>query len=162
MAIQGLFPDEGRSIGQKIDLKYPRVRAMLDCIIKHQPKVVEGAQMEMREQLLFPSKTYDAMIKFLLKCFESDMLQDGSKTAEFQSTVELLCLLVEHAMDVEGSTELHANASKALIEIATYFPQVPVLGEPSSLCLSACSFFPLFADMFCGESDVGVTLCLKI
>ncbi|XP_048499629.1 uncharacterized protein LOC104890118 isoform X2 [Beta vulgaris subsp. vulgaris] len=124
MAIQGLFPDEGRSIGQKIDLKYPRVRAMLDCIIKHQPKVVEGAQMEMREQLLFPSKTYDAMIKFLLKCFESDMLQDGSKTAEFQSTVELLCLLVEHAMDVEGSTELHANASKALIEIATYFPQM--------------------------------------
>lgn len=124
MAIQSLFPDEGRSISHKIDLKYPRVQDMLDCIAKHQPKVLEFAEVEMREQLLFPSKTYDAMIKFLLKCFESDMLQDDSKSAEFQPTVDALCLLIEHAMAVEGSAELHANASKALIEIATYFPEM--------------------------------------
>ncbi|XP_057515552.1 uncharacterized protein LOC130797079 [Amaranthus tricolor] len=124
MAIQGLFPDEGRSIDQKLDLKYPRVKDMLDYIIKHQPKVLESAEMEMREQLLFPSKTYDVMIKFLLKCFEFDMLQEDSKTAEFQPTVEVLCLLIEHAMAVEGSAELHANATKTLINIATYFPEM--------------------------------------
>ncbi|KAL2941950.1 Proteasome adapter and scaffold protein ECM29 [Bienertia sinuspersici] len=124
LATQGLFPDEGRSISQKIDLKYPRVRDMLDYIIKHQPKMLECAEMEMREQLLFPSKTYDAMIKFLLKCFESDMLQNDTKTAEFEPTVEIFCLLIEHAMAAEGSAELHANASKALIEIASYFPEM--------------------------------------
>ncbi|XP_056682996.1 uncharacterized protein [Spinacia oleracea] len=124
MATQGLFPDEGRSISQKIDLKYPRVRDMLECIIKHQPKVLEFAEIETREHLLFPSKTYDAMIKFLLKCFESDMLQDDPKKAEFLPTVEALCSLIEHAMAVEGSAELHANASKALIDIAAHFPEM--------------------------------------
>ncbi|XP_021734263.1 proteasome-associated protein ECM29 homolog isoform X2 [Chenopodium quinoa] len=133
MTTQGLFPDEGRSISQKIDLKYPRVRDMLDCIIRHQPKVLEVAEIEMRERLLFPSKTYDAMIKFLLKCFESDMLQVDSKTAEFQTTVEALCSLIEHAMAVEGSAELHANASKALIEIAAYFPEVLALRYASKI-----------------------------
>lgn len=131
MATQGLFPDEGRSISQEINLKYPSVKDMLDYIIKQQPKVLECADMEMREQLLFPSKTYDAMIKFLLKCFESDMLQNDTKTADFQPTVEVLCLLIEHAMAAEGSSELHANSSKALIEVATHFPEVPNIYEPS-------------------------------
>ncbi|KAK9692274.1 hypothetical protein RND81_09G253100 [Saponaria officinalis] len=122
MAIQGLILDEGKSICQKIDLTYPRVREMLDYIIKHQPKVLECT--EMREQLLFPSKTYDAMIKFLLKCFEFELSQKDSKPAEFEPTVEMLCLLIEHAMAIEGSAELHANASKALILIATYYPEL--------------------------------------
>lgn len=123
MATHGLFPNEGRSISQKKDLKYPKVADMLGYIIKHQPKVMEGVEMR-EQQLLFPSKTYDAMIKFLLKCFESDMVQNDLRTPEFQPTVEVLCLLVEHAMAVEGSAELHANASKALVEIATYFPEM--------------------------------------
>ncbi|KAL9248317.1 hypothetical protein vseg_021654 [Gypsophila vaccaria] len=122
MAMQGLILDEGKSVSQKIDLTYPRVREMLDYITKHQPKVLEC--MEMREQLLFPSKTYDAMIKFLLKCFEFELSQKDSKPAEFEPTVDMLCLLIEHAMAVEGSVELHANASKALILIATYFPEL--------------------------------------
>lgn len=123
MATHGLFPNEGRSISQKKDLKYPKVADMLDYIIKHQPKVMEGVEMR-EQQLLFPSKTYDAMIKFLLKCFESEMVQNDLRTSEFQPTVEVFCLLVEHAMAVEGSAELHANASKALVEIATYFPEM--------------------------------------
>lgn len=148
MATQGLFPDEGRSISQKIDLKYPRVRDMLECIIKHQPKVLEFAEIETREHLLFPSKTYDAMIKFLLKCFESDMLQDDPKKAEFLPTVEALCSLIEHAMAVEGSAELHANASKALIDIAAHFPEVPIIGESTSPCPSSLRIYSLSADMF--------------
>lgn len=123
MATHGLFPNEGRSISQKIDLKYPKVGDMLDYIIKRQPKVTESTEMR-EHQLLFPSKTYDVMIKCLLKCFESEMAQNDLRTPEFQPTVEGLCLLIEHAMAVEGSAELHANASKALVVIASYFSEM--------------------------------------
>ncbi|KAH9605188.1 hypothetical protein KSS87_006613 [Heliosperma pusillum] len=123
MAIQGLALDEGKSISQKIDLIYPRVRDMLDYIIKQQPKVLECTEMR-EQQLLFPSKSYDAMIKFLLKCFEFEMSQKDSNSAGLEPTVEVLCLLIEHAMAVEGSAELHANASKSLVVLATYCPKL--------------------------------------
>ncbi|XP_074321211.1 uncharacterized protein LOC141657772 [Silene latifolia] len=123
MAIQGLALDEGKFISQKIDLIYPRVRDMLDYIVKQQPKVLECTEMR-EQQLLFPSKTYDAMIKFLLKCFEFEMSQKDSNSDGLEPTVDVLCLLIEHAMAVEGSAELHANASKSLVVIATYCPKL--------------------------------------
>nr|XP_023924384.1 proteasome-associated protein ECM29 homolog [Quercus suber] len=127
MAHEGLFPvkDEGRIITQSLDLRYPKLGVMLDYILKQQPKLLES--YETREhKLLFPPKTYVAMIKFLLKCFESELELNNSLegSSEFQSSVEAMCLLLEHAMSFEGSVELHANASKALIDIACHFPKM--------------------------------------
>lgn len=98
---------------------------MLDYILKQQPKLLDS--YEMREQkLLFPSKMYVAMIKFLLKCFESELVQNNSlgRSSEFLSSVERMCLLLEHAMAFEGSVELHSTTSKALVTIGSYLPEV--------------------------------------
>ncbi|KAJ7013083.1 proteasome adapter and scaffold protein ECM29 [Populus alba x Populus x berolinensis] len=127
MALEGLFLDKdtGRSRIQNIDFKYPKLGEMLDYIVKQQPKLLESS--EMREQrLLFSSKMYVAMIKFLLKCFESELDQNNSlgRSTEFLSSVETMCLLLEHAMAYEGSVELHATASKALITIGSYLPEM--------------------------------------
>ncbi|KAJ4724481.1 Proteasome-associated ECM29 [Melia azedarach] len=127
MALEGLFPvkDEGRIISQNLDIKYPKLGSMLEYILKQQPKFIDST--EMRDQkLLFPSKMYVAMIKFLLKCFELELEQNKAleKSLEFVSSVETLCLLLEHAMAIEGSSELHATASKALITIGSHLPEV--------------------------------------
>ncbi|KAL9458549.1 hypothetical protein AB3S75_007422 [Citrus x aurantiifolia] len=127
MALEGLFPakDEGRLISQNPDIIYPKLGSMLEYILKQQPKFVDST--EMREQkLLFPSNMYVAMIKFLLKCFELELEQnkDLEKSLEFVSSVETLCLLLEHAMATEGSVELHATASKTLITIASHLPEM--------------------------------------
>ncbi|XP_024047567.1 proteasome-associated protein ECM29 homolog isoform X4 [Citrus clementina] len=127
MALEGLFPvkDEGRLISQNPDIIYPKLGSMLEYILKQQPKFVDST--EMREQkLLFPSNMYVAMIKFLLKCFELELEQnkDLEKSLEFVSSVETLCLLLEHAMATEGSVELHATASKTLIKIASHLPEM--------------------------------------
>ncbi|MBA0857059.1 hypothetical protein Goshw_006858 [Gossypium schwendimanii] len=98
---------------------------MLDYILKQQPKLLDS--YEMREQkLLFPSKMYVAMIKFLLKCFESELVQNSSlgRSSEFLSSVERMCLLLEHAMAFEGSVELHSTTSKALVTIGSYLPEM--------------------------------------
>lgn len=127
MALEGLFPvkDEGRLTTQNLDLNYPKLGNMLACIFKQQPKLLDSN--ELREQkLIFPSKVYVAMIKFLLKCFESELEQNYSleRSSEFLSSVETMCLLLEHAMVYEGTVELHSTASKALITIASYLPEV--------------------------------------
>ncbi|KAJ6299313.1 hypothetical protein OIU76_020311 [Salix suchowensis] len=127
MAHEGLFLDKdmGRSRRQNTDFKYPKLGEMLEYIVKQQPKLLESS--EMREQkLLFSSKMYVAMINFLLKCFESEMEQNNSlgRSTEFLSSVETMCLLLEHAMAYEGSVELHATASKALITIGSYLPEM--------------------------------------
>lgn len=127
MALEGLFLDKdmGRSRRQNIDFIYPKLGEMLDYIVKQQPKLLESS--EMREQkLLFSSKMYVAMINFLLKCFESELDQNNSlgRSTEFLSSVETMCLLLEHAMAYEGSVELHATASKALITIGSYLPEM--------------------------------------
>ncbi|XP_050283087.1 uncharacterized protein LOC126723567 [Quercus robur] len=127
MALEGLFPDkdEGRIMTQSLDLRYPKLGVMLDYILKQQPKLLESNETR-EHKLLFPSKTYVAMIKFLLKCFESELELNNSLegSSEFQSSVEAMCLLLEHAISFEGSVELHANASKALIDIACHFPKM--------------------------------------
>ncbi|KAJ9146595.1 hypothetical protein P3X46_028837 [Hevea brasiliensis] len=127
MALEGLFPvkDKGRSTDQNLDLKYPKLGNMLDYILKQQPKLLDSS--EIREQkLIFPSKVYVAMMKFLLKCFESELEQSNSleRSSEFLSSVETMCLLLEHAMAYEGTAELHSTSSKALITIASYLPEM--------------------------------------
>ncbi|KAH9790309.1 hypothetical protein KPL71_003360 [Citrus sinensis] len=127
MALEGLFPvkDEGRLISQNPDIIYPKLGSMLEYILKQQPKFVDSTEMR-EHKLLFPSNMYVAMIKFLLKCFELELEQnkDLEKSLEFVSSVETLCLLLEHAMATEGSVELHATASKTLITIASHLPEM--------------------------------------
>ncbi|KAI9194392.1 hypothetical protein LWI28_005521 [Acer negundo] len=127
MALEGLFlvKDEGRTISQNIDLKYPKLGSMLEFINKQQPKLVDATEMTERK-LLFPSQMYMAMIKFLLKCFEYEFKENNSlgRSSEFLSSVETMCLLLEQAMTIEGSIELHATASKALITIGSHLPEM--------------------------------------
>ncbi|XVF04907.1 hypothetical protein REPUB_Repub05bG0125300 [Reevesia pubescens] len=127
MALEGLFlgKDVGQIISQNLDHRYPKLGDMLEYILKQQPRLLDS--YEMREQkLLFPSKMYVAMIKFLLKCFESELVQNNSlgRSSEFLSSVERMCLLLEHAMSFEGSVELHSTTSKALVTVGSYLPEM--------------------------------------
>ncbi|KAK1292730.1 hypothetical protein QJS10_CPB17g01685 [Acorus calamus] len=124
MALENLFPSRDRghhSVDKNTDFKYPKLHDMLDYICKQQPLLLDSTE-KWGDKLLFPSKMYVAMINFLLKCFEADFEQDG-RTHEFHY-VETLCELLERAMIFEGSVELHATASKALISIASCLPEL--------------------------------------
>lgn len=127
MALEGLFlgKDQGRSTSENINLKYPKLTEMLNYIIGQQPQLLESSEIR-EERLLFPSQTYVAAIRFLLQCFEVDVKQNTAteRTPEFVSSLGSMCLLLEHAMAYEGSVDLHATASKALIKIGSYFPEV--------------------------------------
>ncbi|KAK7276642.1 hypothetical protein RIF29_17785 [Crotalaria pallida] len=126
MALEGLGLLKSES--QHVGVNYPKLGMMLDYILKQQPKLLEST--EIREQnLLFPSNTYVAMIKFLLKCFVSDLEQNKSLegSSEVLSSVKKFCLLLEHSMSFEGSVELHVSASKALLVIGSRMPEVVAL-----------------------------------
>ncbi|KAF6155314.1 hypothetical protein GIB67_019840 [Kingdonia uniflora] len=122
MALEGLFPtrDERQTIKKASNLN-PMFRDMLDYICKQEPKLLTSTKMR-DEKLIFPSKVYVAMISFLLKTLETDIEQKGA--SEYKSSVEIMCLLLEHAMAFEGSVELHATSSKALISIGSYMPEM--------------------------------------
>lgn len=123
MALEGLCLLKSES--QVDGLEYPKLGMMLDYILQQQPKLLESTGV--REQsLLFPSNTYVTMIKFLLKCFESELEQNKSLevSSEFLSSVKTFCLLLEHSMSFESSVELHVNASKALLIIGSHTPEV--------------------------------------
>jgi len=114
-----------KSESQISGLIYPKLGMMLDYILRQQPKLLESS--ETREQnLVFPSSTYVAMIKFLLKCFESELEQNKSfeGSSEIVSSVKTFSLILEHSMSFEGSVELHVNASKALLIIGSHMPEV--------------------------------------
>lgn len=121
MAMEGLSL---KNQGESVSGGYPALRDMLDHICKQQPRLLDSEKMR-EEKLIFPSRTYLAMIDFLMKCFLADFGQEDSRKAdEFPPPVMTLCLLLEHAMAFEGSVELHANASKALVTIGSHFPEV--------------------------------------
>lgn len=162
MALQGLFPvkDDGRPESQNLDLRYPNLGVMLDYIFTQQPMLSEP--IESREhKLLFPSKTYVAMIKFLLKCFESELETKNSLEGStgFRSSVEAFCSLLEHAMSFEGSVELHATASKALVEIASRLPEVAYTDSLAWFLHLSLSLISYILVLFI---DDRVTLCSKI
>ena len=58
--------------------------------------------------LLFESKTYEAMITFLLKCY---------KEFDKSSLDERILLLLEHAMALNGIVDLHVKASNGLLVV---------------------------------------------
>ncbi|GAA0159929.1 scaffold/adaptor protein [Lithospermum erythrorhizon] len=124
MAVGGLFPDENLGeLAKKSSLQYPQLADMLDYILKQQPALMNFSRTS--EKLLFPSKTFMAMIKFLLKCFETDVKQNNLvEGPEVSLSVDRLCLLLENAMAYEGSVELHGNASKSLVTVGSYFPKM--------------------------------------
>lgn len=137
--------DNGLSMSRKSDIHYPKLEAMIDYILRQQPNLLDST--EMREQrLLFPSKTFVVMIKFLLKCFESELEQNKhiEESSMFQSAIENMCLLLEHAMAFEGSVELHASSSKALIAIGSCIPEVNI-AETDILMLVKLTFSVVFA-----------------
>ncbi|KAK3025960.1 hypothetical protein RJ639_040934, partial [Escallonia herrerae] len=127
MALEGLFPgkDQGRAVTENLNLKYPKLGEMLDFILKQRPVLSESTEVR-STKLLFPSQTYVTVIQFLLKCFEADMEQSNAveTTTNFWPSVENMCSLLEHAMAYEGSIELHANASKALIAVGSHCPEM--------------------------------------
>lgn len=132
MALEGLFPGEKlrNSVSQSVSVEYPKLSDMLAYILEQQPAILQSTGAG-DTKLLFQSKTYVVMVKFLLKCFETEVAQikliSLSEQSGFLNSVERLCLLLEHAMRYEGSVELHASASKALITLGSHFPQVDVL-----------------------------------
>ncbi|KAL3828680.1 hypothetical protein ACJIZ3_017482 [Penstemon smallii] len=126
MALEGLFPGEEqrKTVLQGISAEYPKLSDMLTYVLKQQPAILDSSGIG-DTKLIFPSKTYVAMIKFLLKCFESEVSQVNlTEDSEFLHSVETLCLLLEHAMAYGGSVELHASASRAIITLGSYFPQM--------------------------------------
>ncbi|KAF5447658.1 hypothetical protein F2P56_033192 [Juglans regia] len=127
MALEGLFPakDDGRTESQNLVLQYPKLGDMLAYIVKQQPMLLNSEENR-QQKLLFTSKTYVVMIQFLSKCFESELEMNNylEGSSEFRSSVEAMCSLLEHAMSFEGSVELHANASKALVAVASRVPEV--------------------------------------
>ncbi|KAJ6794863.1 proteasome-associated protein ECM29-like protein isoform X3 [Iris pallida] len=127
MALEGLrlMKDQEQTSVTISDLKYPELKEMLDYICFQQPKVLNSSKLR-EEGLLFSSKTYVAMIRFLMKCFEADLGLYISEAGinECASPMVTLCLLLEHAMAFEGSAELHATASKALVDIGYHFPKL--------------------------------------
>ncbi|XP_073141185.1 uncharacterized protein [Henckelia pumila] len=126
MALEGLFPgeDQRKTASQNISAEYPKLSDMLAYILEQQPAILDSDGMG-DVKLIFPSKTYLALIKFLLKCFEGENTRtDLVEDSEFLHSVERLCLLMEHAMGYEGSVELHATASKAIITLGSKFPQM--------------------------------------
>lgn len=130
MALEGLYllKDQGQTSGSNSDLKFPELRKMLDYICRQQPKVLYSSEL-MEKELIFSSKMYVAMIRFLMKCFEAEFRFYSSDAGanESDSPLVKLCLLLEHAMAFEGSVELHATASKALVEVGFHFPEVILL-----------------------------------
>ncbi|XP_051141908.1 uncharacterized protein LOC127258894 isoform X2 [Andrographis paniculata] len=126
MALEGLFPGEAqrKTVLQSISTDYPRLSEMLAYILEQQPALLDSIGTG-DVKLLFPSNTYVAMIKFLMKCLAADAAQINlAEDSGVLHTVERLCLLLENAMTHEGSIQLHASASKALITLGSYFPQV--------------------------------------
>ncbi|XP_024006382.1 proteasome-associated protein ECM29 homolog isoform X1 [Eutrema salsugineum] len=126
LALEGLFlKEEGRSIVSNHDHKYPKFVEMLEYILKQQPKLLDSSEMR-GQKLLFPSQVYVVMIKFLVKCFELQMEEIDTQAvgAEFLYSAQRMCLLLEHSLAFEGSAELHACASKALVSVGSYLPEV--------------------------------------
>ncbi|KAL0435305.1 UNVERIFIED_CONTAM: Proteasome adapter and scaffold protein ECM29 [Sesamum radiatum] len=66
MALEGLFPGEEqrKTMSQSISTEYPKLAEMLAYILEQQPAILDSGAIG-DSKLLFPSKTYVAMIKFL-------------------------------------------------------------------------------------------------
>ncbi len=128
MALTGLnlLNDERESFAIATDSNYPDIADMVNYVYSQQPQLLHCDEQR-NGKLLFPTKTFLAMIKFLMKCFQksdgSDFLQEDLSNCP----VSKLCIILEHAMSYEGSSELHALALKSLVDISSRQPKVSVL-----------------------------------
>lgn len=126
MALAGLnlLNDGRQSSTGSVDFNYPDVTEMINYICHQRPQLLDSDEQR-NGKLIFPSKTFLSMIKFLMKCFESsgspDLVQDPS-----HSPVAKMCVVLEHAMSYEGSSELHALALKSLVDLSSREPKVSV------------------------------------
>uniref|UniRef100_A0A0E0R3W2 Proteasome component Ecm29 N-terminal domain-containing protein n=1 Tax=Oryza rufipogon TaxID=4529 RepID=A0A0E0R3W2_ORYRU len=125
MALTGLnlLNDERESFAIATDSNYPDIADMVNYVYSQQPQLLHCDEQR-NGKLLFPTKTFLAMIKFLMKCFQksdgSDFLQEDLSNCP----VSKLCIILEHAMSYEGSSELHALALKSLVDISSRQPKL--------------------------------------
>ncbi|TVT99496.1 hypothetical protein EJB05_55165 [Eragrostis curvula] len=120
MSLAGLnlLNDERQSSVGRIDFNYPDVAEMLDYICRQRPQLLHSDEQG-NKRLLFPSSTFLAMIKFLMKCFEASDSSDLVQEDLSHSPVARMCVILEHAMSYEGSSELHALALKSLVDLSS-------------------------------------------
>ncbi|KAL6641935.1 hypothetical protein ACP70R_020116 [Stipagrostis hirtigluma subsp. patula] len=125
MALGGLnlLNDERQSSGGSFDINYPDVAEMLDYICRQRPQLLHSDDQR-NGKLLFPSKTFLAMIKFLMKCFEASGSPNLVQEDLSHSPVAKMCVILEHAMSYEGSSELHALALKSLVDLSSREPKL--------------------------------------
>ncbi|KAJ7569419.1 hypothetical protein O6H91_01G077400 [Diphasiastrum complanatum] len=123
MALEGLNPVEFEKIevdgaGVANSISYPLLLDITTYICQRQPALLSDVAVGER-MLIFPSSTYVAMIKFVLKCFKEGL----KKVSNSLQSMDYFRLLLEHAMAFDGSLELHITASSALIELVAIDPQ---------------------------------------
>ncbi|TVU50781.1 hypothetical protein EJB05_02171 [Eragrostis curvula] len=120
MALAGLnlLNDERQSSAGDIEFNYPDVAEMLNYICLQRPQLLHSDEQG-NTKLLFPSNTFLAMIKFLMKCFEASDSSDLVQEDLSHSPVARMCVILEHALSYEGSSELHALALKSLVDLSS-------------------------------------------
>jgi proteasome component ECM29 len=130
MALAGLnlLNDERQSSAGYIDFSYPDVAEMLNYICHQRPQLLHSVEQG-NKKLLFPTKTFLAMIKFLMKCFEASDSSDLVQEDPSHSPVARMCVILEHGMSYEGSSELHAMALKSLVDLSSREQKVSALSH---------------------------------
>ncbi|KAJ1274098.1 hypothetical protein BS78_05G036600 [Paspalum vaginatum] len=125
MALAGLtlLNDGKQSPPGSVDFNYPDATEMINYICYQRPQLLH-ADEQRNGKLLFPSKTFLSMIKFLMKCFESSDCPDLVQEDPSHSPVAKMCVILEHAMSYEGSSELHALALKSLVDLSSREPKL--------------------------------------
>ncbi|CAO2140782.1 unnamed protein product [Urochloa humidicola] len=125
MALDGLnlLNDARQSSAASVDFHYPDVTEMIDYICHQRPQLLHSDEQR-NGKLLFSSKTFLSMIKFLMKCFESSDSPDLMQEDPAHSPVAKMCVILEHAMSYEGSSELHALALKSLVDLSARAPKL--------------------------------------
>ncbi|RLN29530.1 hypothetical protein C2845_PM05G06240 [Panicum miliaceum] len=125
MALAGLnlLNDGRQSSAGSVDFKYPVVTEMLNYICHQRPQLL-CSDDQTNGKLLFPSKTFLSMIKFLMKCFESSDSPNLVQEDPSHSLVAKMCTILENAMSYEGSSELHALALKSLVDLSSREPKM--------------------------------------
>ena len=123
LAVLNLLNDARQSSAGSADFKYPDVTEMLNYICHQRPQLL-CSDDQTNGKMLFASKTFLSMIKFLMKCFESSDSPDLVQDDPSHSPVAKMCIILENAMSYEGSSELHALALKSLVDLYSREPKV--------------------------------------
>uniref|UniRef100_A0A3B6MN47 Ecm29 proteasome adaptor and scaffold n=1 Tax=Triticum aestivum TaxID=4565 RepID=A0A3B6MN47_WHEAT len=153
MALTGLnlLNDERQSPAMTVDFNYPDIVEMLNYIYSQQPKLLQSNNQS-DGKLLFSSKTFLAMIKFLMKCFEL-------VSSRYANRLHWLRTLLSHVdSDArESAARLLGIASSALSSSAA----LNLLSElTSALDPNHPSRFEIYHGLLCATGYV-TACCLK-